>query len=82
MANKSQRSIVKLLPHPKTAEHLKSQLKKHGGMKIVGFGVFKVSKMPARKKAFNPYSKKYQKSESYYKIKFTPTKKLKEAVQK
>lgn len=81
MANSTQRSIVKLAPHPFLVMELERTIVRFGGLKIIGFGIFKVQKMKA-KTGFNPYTKKPAKFPAYNKITFTPSSHLKKAIQK
>lgn len=79
MANKKQKSITKV--DKAFIDFIFSKLLKHGSLKIIGLGIFKLQKMKARK-GFNPYSKESVKFPAYIKISFSPTKKLKLAIQK
>lgn len=81
MANKKQKSIIKINPHPHVVEQLKTQLVKNGGLKITGFGVFDLKRMKAHTN-FNPGANKFEKFPAYVKINFLPTKSLKQAIQK
>lgn len=79
MANIPQRSIIR---NDELVDMLMLFITKYGGVKISGFGTFNIQKMPARKRAFNPFTKKYHTSKSYNKIKFTPSIILKNKIQK
>lgn len=80
MANEKQKSIIKLGPHPKLVKQLQSQILKYGGLKIVGFGIFKLKRMKPRI-GFDPNKKQRVKFPAYTKITFTPTKTLKDKIQ-
>lgn len=82
MPNKKQSAILKITPHPTFVEHIHSEILKNGSLKIVGLGIFKLHRMPAVKKGFNPFNGKIQTFAAYTKISFSPTKKLKEKIQK
>jgi len=77
MANKAQKAIVSL-DHPVRRE-IRRGLVKHGKVKVVGLGIFETRKIPARR-GRNPQTSKIVMIPSYLKIKFRPTKALKEAV--
>lgn len=82
MANTKQRSIVRLAPHPDLIDTLIKQIVMRGGLKIIGLGVFKLQRMKAIKNGFNPYTVKKQSFPAYTKITFTPSKALKDKIQK
>ena len=82
MPNKSQKSIVRLSPHPALVKQLSQQLIKHGSLKITGFGIFKLKRTKGSKRALNPYSQKFQSFPPKTKIVFKPIKSLKEEIQK
>lgn len=77
MANKKQRKIVKL-PTDIRVE-IKKGLKRHGKVKVVGLGIFETREIPSRR-GRNPKTGKIVMIPSYIKIKFRPTKSLKEAI--
>lgn len=80
MANTKQRSIVK--PDDSLLKLLLACLIKEGGVKIIGFGIFKLKRMKAVKNGFNPFTKKRQSYPAYTKITFTPSKQLKQLIQR
>ncbi len=82
MANKSQKYITKLFPHPDTVDQLKKQLVKSRGIKITGFGMFNLKKTKGVKNGIHPYSGKRQNFPPYIKITFRPVKSLKEAIKR
>lgn len=77
MANKKQRKIVKL-PNDIRFE-IKKGLKRYGKVKVVGLGIFETREIPSRR-GRNPKTGKIVMIRSYLKIKFRPTKSLKEAI--
>ena len=82
MANIKQKSIIKLSPHPTLVEDLQNQIIKHGGLKITGFGMFKLKRTKGSKNALNPYSQKRQKFSPKTKVSFRPVKSFKDKMQK
>ena len=77
MANKRQKKIVNL---PKDIrKEVQSGLVKHGKVKVVGLGIFETRQIPERP-GRNPQSGEIVMIPAYLKIKFRPTKALKEAV--
>lgn len=82
MPNIQQKSIVKLTPHPQLVEQLIKQLIKHGGLKITGFGMFKLKRTNGSKNAFNPHTRKRQRFLPKIKVSFRPVKSFKDEIQK
>jgi len=82
MPNIKQKSIIKLTPHPTLVEELQKQIIKNGGLKITGFGMFKLKRTKGSKNALNPYSQKRQKFSPKTKVSFKPVKSFKEKMQK
>lgn len=74
MANIKQKSILKLTPHPKLVNDLQKHIIKHGGLKITGFGMFKLKRTNGSKNALNPYTQKRQKFLPKTKVSFKPVK--------
>lgn len=81
MANKQQKCIVRINPHPDFVKQLNIDLIKNGALQIKGLGVFKLQRMAAVKKGFNPGSGQYQSFPAYTKISFSPTASLKKKIQ-
>ncbi len=81
MANIPQKSIIKLSPHPNLVEQIQKQIIKHGGVKITGFGMFKLKRTNGSKNALNPYTQKRQKFSPRTKISFRPVKSFKDKIQ-
>lgn len=77
MANKAQKKIIDL-PKPLRAE-IQEGIIEHGKVKIIGLGIFETRQIPARR-GRNPKTSEIVMIPSYIKIKFKPTKSLKEAV--
>lgn len=77
MSNKSQKCIVNL-PKELRSE-IKSGILEHGKVKVIGLGIFETRKIPARA-GRNPQNGEIVKIPSYWKIKFRPTKSLKESL--
>lgn len=77
MANKKQKHIIDL-PMAIRVE-LKRGLVKHGKVKVIGLGIFETREIPSRR-GRNPQSGKIMMIPAYTKIKFRPTKSLKEMV--
>jgi nucleoid DNA-binding protein len=77
MANKKQKSIVKL-PQDIRVE-VRKGLMKYGKVKVVGLGIFETKQIPSRR-GRNPKNGEIVMIPSYWKVKFRPTKQLKEAV--
>ena len=63
-------------------EDLQNQIIKHGGLKITGFGMFKLKRTKGSKNALNPYSQKRQKFSPKTKVSFRPVKSFKDKMQK
>lgn len=80
MPNISQRSIVKV--DKELLKVLYECLLQHGGVKITGFGMFKLVRTKGIKQGMNPYTLKRMNVEPFTKIKFRPVKKLKDDIQK
>lgn len=77
MANKPQKHI-----HNLPEEHRDSLVRaivRHGKVKVVGLGIFEVKRIPARS-GRHPQTGEATVIRAYYKVKFRPTKALKEAV--
>lgn len=81
MANKIQKSVVRLAPHPQLVEDLKKQLLIFGSLKIANFGIFKLKRMKAINNGFDPYKRIKASYPAYTKITFTPTASLKTNIQ-
>ncbi len=79
--NKQQKSIIKLSPHPQLVGQLIKQIMKHGGLKITGFGMFKLKRTNGSKDALNPFTQKRQKFLPKTKVTFHPVKNFKDAIQ-
>jgi integration host factor subunit beta len=77
MANKKQKKIVKL-PREVRLE-VRKGLMQYGKVKIVGLGIFETREIPSRR-GRNPKNGEIVMIPSYWKIKFRPTKALKEAI--
>lgn len=77
MANIAQKKIV-TLPE-KIRRGISAGLSRYGKVKVVGLGIFELRKIPSRL-GRHPLSGDIVKFKSYYKIKFRPTKSLKEKV--
>ncbi|MGH7239250.1 MAG: HU family DNA-binding protein [Candidatus Saccharimonadales bacterium] len=77
MSNVKQKKIVSLPKELRSG--IKSGLLKHGKVKVVGLGIFETRRVPARP-GRNPQTGDIVKIPSYIKIKFRPTKQLKEAI--
>lgn len=82
MPNIKQKAIVKLSPHPSLVDQLQKQIIKHGGLKITGFGMFKLKRTNGSKNALNPFTQKRQKFLPKTKINFRPVKSFKDKMQK
>lgn len=80
--NKLQKAIIKLTPHPILVEDLIERIVRHGGLKITGFGIFKLKKTKGTKNGYNLYTKKRDKFSPRVKVTFRPVKKFKTAIQK
>jgi len=79
MANKPQKATIKV--DPKFITTLSAYLLKNGSVKIIGLGIFKLKRMKAIKKAFNPFTGQHDSFPAYTKMTFTPTFQLKERIQ-
>lgn len=77
MANKPQRCVYTLPEEHRDA--LARAVVRHGKVKVVGFGIFEVKRIPARR-GRHPQTGEVTEIKAYYKVKFRPTKSLKEAV--
>jgi nucleoid DNA-binding protein len=77
MANVKQKKIVSLPTDLRSK--IQKGLVRHGKVKVVGLGIFETREIPARP-GRNPQSGMIVMIPSYLKIKFRPTKSLKEAV--
>lgn len=77
MANKKQKKIVDLPQNLRRA--IKSGIIKEGKVKVIGLGIFETRRIPARP-GRNPATGEIVKIRAYKKIKFRPTKALKEAL--
>ena len=77
MSNKSQKCIIDL-PKELRSE-IQGGIVKHGKVKVIGLGIFEKRKIPARP-GRNPRTGEIVQIPSYFKLKFRPTKSLKEAV--
>lgn len=77
MANKSQKCIVDL-PH-NLRKDITGGILEHGKVKVVGLGIFETRTIPARK-GRNPATGEIMKIRKYNKIKFRPTKSLKDSI--
>ena len=82
MANKLQKSIIKLDPYPQLVEQLQDEMIKSGGLKITGLGVFKIKQTKGTKNGYNPYSKKRQHFKPKIKVLFKPAKSFNDKLQK
>jgi len=80
--NKRQKAIIKLTPHPTLVEQLIKQIIKFGGLKITGFGMFKLKRTNGSKNALNPYTQKRQKFLPKTKVSFRPVKSFNKQIQK
>lgn len=77
--------IRNVKPSPEFLEYIPMALKREGRVPIKNIGILKLKKIPARKarKGINPFTKKpmtLKAKKAGKKIKFFPSKKLKEAV--
>jgi len=79
MPNIPQKNIINLKDR-RLFDRVADLLVVDGGVKVTGFGTFKLVKIKAHM-GFNPSNGKYEKIEDYYKLTFIPTKKLREKVQ-
>lgn len=80
MANNKQNSIIKL--KDKTFfQLLTTELIKHGRVKITGLGIFKLKVMKEHSR-YVPGNKRVNKIKKHTKLTFTPTRALKEQLQK
>lgn len=77
MANKKQKKIVNLPKDLRT--QVQKGLVRHGKVKVVGLGIFETKEIPSRP-GRNPQSGEIVQIPAYKKIKFRPTKALKESV--
>lgn len=77
MANQKQKCIVNL-PNDLRAE-IRGGIVEHGKVKVVGLGIFETRRIPARP-GRNPATGEIVRIRAYKKIKFRPTKSLKEAL--
>lgn len=77
MANQKQKKIVNLPMELRS--QIQSGIVDHGKVKVVGLGIFETRKIPARP-GRNPATGEIVKIRAYKKIKFRPTKSLKEAL--
>lgn len=76
--NKRQKKIVNMPTEIRS--EIRNGLLQHGKVKVVGLGIFENKQIPARA-GRNPATGKIVQIPSYVKVKFKPTKSLKEAVQ-
>ena len=77
MANKKQKHIVSLSDDVR--KEIRNGLVRFGKVKVVGLGIFETRTIPSRR-GRNPQTGKIVMIPEYLKIKFRPTKALKEAV--
>lgn len=80
--NTPQKKIIRLKPHPALAEQLQDEILKNGGLKITGFGIFKLKRTKGSKNALNPYTQKRQRFSPKTKITFKPVKDFKDKLQR
>jgi nucleoid DNA-binding protein len=77
MANTKQPAIVSLPSDLR--DEITVALLKHGKVKVVGLGIFEMREIPSRP-GRNPKTGEIMQIKAYWKIKFRPTKQLKESV--
>lgn len=80
MPNKTQKSII--CADRKFIEFIHECLLKHGEVKITGLGIFKLVRTKGIKSGMNPFTLKVQNFPPWTKMKFRPTIKLKQKIQK
>lgn len=80
MPNKSQKSIIQ--SDPQFLNLLCKCLLKYGSVKIDDFGIFKLIRTKGIKNGMNPFTQKRMNTPPFTKIKFRPTVKLKNKIQK